>query len=99
MLPHPLTNFEIRRYYQNEPRFNWVYSRDNLPKKIKDRVYIINLDEYADVGRHWIALYCKNIEIVYFDSFGVESVTKVTEKSIRHENIKKTYLEYNKTIQ
>ena len=47
---HPLTNFEIRRYYQNERRFNGVYSRDNLPNKIKDRAYIINLDEYADVG-------------------------------------------------
>ena len=42
MLPHPLTNFEIKKY-QNEPRFN-VYSRDNLPK-IKDGRYVINLDE------------------------------------------------------
>ena len=32
MLPHPLTNFKIRKYYENEPRFNGVYSRDNLPK-------------------------------------------------------------------
>ena len=36
MSPRPLTNFEIQKYYQNEPRFNGVYSRDNLPKKIKD---------------------------------------------------------------
>ena len=35
ILPHPLTNFEIQMYYQNEPRFNEVYSRDNLPNKIK----------------------------------------------------------------
>ena len=33
MPPHPLTNFEIQKYYQNEPRFNEVFSRDNLPKK------------------------------------------------------------------
>ena len=33
MLPHSLTNFETQKYYQNEPRFNGVYSRDNLPKK------------------------------------------------------------------
>ena len=39
ILPHPLTNFEIQRYYQNEPRFNGVYSRDNLPDKIKDGTY------------------------------------------------------------
>ena len=44
MPPHPLTNFEIKKYYQNEPRFNGVYSRDN-PPKIKDGAYIINLDE------------------------------------------------------
>ena len=59
--PHPLTNFEIQKYYQNEPRFNGVYSRDNLPKKIKDGAYVTNLDAYADVGTHCIALYVLNI--------------------------------------
>ena len=44
MPPHPLTNFEIQKYYQIKPRFNGVYSRDNLPK-IKDGTFIINLDE------------------------------------------------------
>ena len=43
-----------------------------MPKTIKDGAYIINFDEYADVGTHWIALYVKNIEVIYFDSFGVE---------------------------
>ena len=52
MPPHPLTNFEIRKYYENEPRFNSVYSRNNLLKIIKNRAYVINLDEYADVGTH-----------------------------------------------
>ena len=74
--PHLLTNFEIQKYYQNQPRFNGVYSRGNLPKKIKDRAYVINLDEYPDVGTYWIALYVKSIETIYFDSFGVEHVTK-----------------------
>ena len=50
MLPHPLTNFEIEKYYQNEPRFNGVYSRDNLPE-IKDGGYVINLDEYSDISK------------------------------------------------
>ena len=45
MPPHPLTNFEIQKYYQNEPRFNGIFSRNNLPKTIKDRTYVINLDE------------------------------------------------------
>ena len=88
MLPHPLTNFEIQKYYQNEPRFNGVYSRDNFLKKIKDGAYVINLDEYADVGTHWIALYIPNIEIIYFDSFEVEHVPKEIEKFIGHKNIK-----------
>ena len=71
MPPHPLTNFEIQKYYQDEPRFTGVFSRDNLPKERKDRAYVINLDEYANVGTRWIALFCRKSEIVYFDSFGV----------------------------
>ena len=59
MLRHPLTNFEIQKYYKYEPRFNGAFSKITLPKKIKDGVYIINLDEYADVGTHCIALFCK----------------------------------------
>ena len=69
MPAHPLTNIEIQEYYKNESRFNGVYSRDNLPKTIKNGTYIINLDEYEDVGTHWIALYVKNNEITYFDFF------------------------------
>ena len=44
MLPHPLTNFELERVYENEPRFNGVYSRNNLPETIKNGAYVINLD-------------------------------------------------------
>ena len=57
--PHPLTHFEIKDFYENEPRFNGVYSRDNLPKIIKNGASVINLDEYADLVTHWIALYVK----------------------------------------
>ena len=70
----PLANFETQRYYQNEPKFNRVFSRNNLPNKIKVGAYVINLYEYADVGTHWIALFCNRNEIVYFDSFGAEHV-------------------------
>ena len=83
----PFTNFEIQTYYQNKPRFNGVYSRDNLPKKIKDGAYIIHLGEYAHVGTHWIALFCKRSEIVCFDSFGVEHVSEEIKKFIRNKNI------------
>ena len=74
MSPHPLTNFEMQKYYQNEPRFNGVYSRDNLPK-IKDGAYVINLDEYSDIGTHWVALWVNN-NVTYFASFGVEHIPK-----------------------
>ena len=74
ILPHPFTNFEIQKYYQNEPRFNGVYSRDNLPK-IKNGADVINLDDYSDIGTHWVALYVHN-NVTYFDSFEVEHISK-----------------------
>ena len=61
--PHSLTNFEIQNYYENESRFNGVYSRNNLPETIKNGAYVINLDEYEDIGTHWIALFCKKMKL------------------------------------
>ena len=87
MPPHPLTNFEIRKYYQNEPRFNGVYSRDNL-QKIKDGAYIINLDEYSDIGTHWVALYVQNNDVTYFDSFEAEHIPEEIRTFISNINIK-----------
>ena len=96
MLPHPLTNFEIMKYYENdskrssknETRFNGVYSRDNLPNKIRDGAYVINLNEYSDIGTQWVALYVKNNDITYFDSFSVEHIPKEIIKFIENRNIK-----------
>ena len=80
MLPYPLTNFEIMKFYKNESIFNGVYSRDNLPERnsveIKDGGDIIILDKYSDVGTHWVALYAVNNNVTYFDSFGVEHIPK-----------------------
>ena len=67
-------------YYQSEPRFNGIYSRDNLPDKIKGGTYTINLDEYSDIGTHWIALYVNTKTVIYFDSFGVEHIPKEFKK-------------------
>ena len=75
MPPHPLTNFEIQKYYQNKPKFNDVYSRNNLPR-INDGVCIINFDEYESIGTHWIALYVNVKNVTYFDSFGVGNIPK-----------------------
>ena len=83
----PINKFEISEYYENEPRFNGVYSRDNLPAKIKKGAYVINLDEYEDAGTHWIALYVKNKKVVYYDSFGVEHVPKEIIKFTKNKDI------------
>ena len=75
MSPHPLTNFEIQKSYQSEPKFNGVYSRNNLPK-IKDGAYVKNLDEFKSIGTHCITLYVNANNIIYFDNFGVEPMLK-----------------------
>ena len=87
MVPHSLTTFEIQKYYQNEPRFNGVYSRDNLPK-IKNMAYVINFDEYPDIGTHWVALWVDNNDVTYLDSFGVEHIPKEIKTFINSKNIK-----------
>ena len=95
MPPHPLTNFEIQKYYQNEPRFNGIFSRDNL-QKIKDGSYRINLDEYSDFKTQWVSLWVSeaspkdvdNNNVTYFDSFGVEHIPKEIKAFINNNNIK-----------
>ena len=65
-----------------------VFQKIIYLKKIKDGAYVINLDEYADVGTHWIALFCDRNEIVYFDSFGVENVPEEIKEFIGNKKIK-----------
>ena len=86
LLPfHPLTNIEINEYVIYKPRFNGVYSRNDLPDKIKKGAYVINLDEYANIGTQWIALFVKRKYTVYFDSFGIEHIPKEINKFIRND--------------
>ena len=99
MLFHPLTNFEISEYYKNEPKFNGVYSRDNLPKTIKKGAYVINLDEYTDIGTYWIALFVKPKYTVYFDSFGVEHIPKEIKNLLVINTLNQIYLGYKHMIQ
>ena len=74
-------------YYQSEPRLNGVYSRYNLPDKIKDGTYVINPSEYSDIGTYWIALYSVDNNVTYFHSFGVEHIPKEIKKFIDNKNI------------
>ena len=91
-----MNNFEIQKYYQNEPKFNGVYSRNNLPK-IKDGAYVINLGKYESIGTHWIDLYMNGNGTIYFDSFGVKHIPKEIKKLIGKKNHNK-YLQ-NTSIQ
>ena len=90
MLPYPLNNFEIQKYYQNVPRLNGVYSRNNLPK-VKEGSYVITLDEYKSIGTHWMALYVNDNNVTYFYSFGVENIPKEIKKFIDNRNITTKY--------
>ena len=84
---HPLTHIEISEYYKIEPRFNGPYSRNNLPNKIKKGAYVINLDEYENTGTHWVSLFVKTNEAIYFDSFGIEHIPKEINKFIRSKEL------------
>ena len=81
----------MQKCYQNELEFNAVYSGNNL-LKIKDEVYVINLDGYKSIGAHWIALYLNGNNATYFDSFGVEHIRKEIEKIINIINYCNKYL-------
>ena len=84
MLTHPLTNFERQRYYQNEPKFNDVHSRNNVPK-IKDG--LINLDVFKPIRTHSIALYVFAENVTNLDSFEVKQIPKEVRKFIGNKNI------------
>ena len=99
MLPYPLANFEIQKYYQNEPKLNGASSRDNLSDEIKNGAYIINLDEYSNIGTHYTALYVSNNDVTCFDSFGVKHIPKEIKKFISNKNIKTNISEYKHMIQ
>ena len=95
--PHPLTNFKTQKYHQHEPRFNGVYSRDHLPDEIEDGICVIILEEYSDIGTHWIALYAL-INITYFDSFGIEHIPKEIKIFIDKSIVGTNILEYKHMI-
>ena len=92
MPPHSLTSFEIQKYYENEPNFKCVYSKNNLPK-INDGAYLINLDEYKSIGTHWNALnvndnnWSASYDATNFDRVVVEQIPKEIKKIIGNKNI------------
>ena len=92
MPPPPLTNFKMQKCYENELKFNGVYSRNNLPK-IKDRANVTNLDKHKLIGNHWIPLYVNNNNVT-FDSFGVKYIAKQIQKKRKYNKyLKKTSMQ------
>ena len=63
-------------YSRNNNGVYGVYSRNNLPNKIKKGAYVINLDEYENTGTHWVCSFVKANKVIYFDSFGIEHIPK-----------------------
>ena len=58
-----------------------------MADKIKDETYVVNPDEYSDIGTHWIVLHVNNKTVTYFDSFGFEHIPKEMKKIINNKNI------------
>ena len=75
-------------YFNSDKRFDGTFSRDNLNIFNKDGAYIINLDKYDNIGTHWVAIYLKNNNVTYFDSFGIEYIPKEITKLINDKSIK-----------
>ena len=84
MPPHTLTNFEIKKYYQHEPKFDGNSSINNLPK-IKDGVYVMNIDEFKSIRTHWITLDVNGNSATNFDIFGVENIPEEIKKLIGYK--------------
>ena len=56
--PHSLTNFEIVGCYQNEPKFNGAYLKENL-------------SNFEQIGNSLDHFHTGKSKVVYFDSSGV----------------------------
>ena len=54
--------------------------------KIKDRLYVVNLDKCELIGNHGISLYVNHDKATYFDSFGVEYIPKEIKELIENQN-------------
>ena len=88
VLLHPLNNIEITNCFNNEPRFNGAFSRNNL-RKTKNGAYVINIDDKNSEGTHWVSLFIDKNIAIYFDSFGIkyipkEVLNKIKDKSFTH---------------
>ena len=99
MLLYPLTNFEIQKSHQNEAKLNGVFSRDNLPKKIKDETYVINLNEYANVGTYWTVLFCEKKKLFILIVLELNMFLRKLKSLLGIKISKQTFFKHKQTIQ
>ena len=99
MLLYPLTNFEIQKSHQNKAKLNGVFSRDNLPKKIKDETYVINLNEYANVGTYWTALFCEKKKLFILIVLELNMFLRKLKSLLGIKISKQTFFKHKQTIQ
>ena len=82
-----MTNFEIEKYFKNEPKFIGVYSRNSLPSEARDGGYVVNLDERGATGTHWVAIHINGSKATYFDSFGIEHIPNEILRFLHEKDI------------
>ena len=84
---HPLIIFQVQEYYQNEPRFNGVSSRNNLPKKIKDGAYVMNLNEQQMQAHIGLLYFVTKVKLFNCEIFGVEHVPEEIKEFVGNKSI------------
>ena len=82
-----MTNFEIIGYFKGIKGFNGFYSRINLPK-LKNGAYVINLNHIENTGTHWVVIFVREDEVIYFDSFDVEYIPKEIMEKMKKKTLK-----------
>ena len=88
------SNFQLQRYFEDEPLFGGCFSKDELRnKKPNDKFYIVNLeDSDKGGGTHWVAVFdFLPKTIVYFDSYGVYPPTDVVKFMLKSQGKKPVY--------
>ena len=75
----------MQKYYQNEPKFNRIYSGNKLPKINQHFRNVTNLVKCKLIGTHWIPFYINDNNVIYFDNFGTDKKFKriIGNKSIK----------------
>ena len=85
MLCHRLIIFKIQKYFQNEPKFNGAYSRNNVPQ-IKDGAKEIDFNENQPIGTHSVAPNVNANSVTLLDGFSVDCIPKEVKRFIGNES-------------